>query len=119
MLEEVIVTGDKMEIPHQKNEKPRKLKAILHAYLTPPEIARLLRVCPEKVLGWIRRGNLRAINVSDGVRPRYRVRRECLDEFLASLEVQPPAPRERRRRNDRPPEGGPLAPELGEKLLKK
>ncbi len=68
----------------------------LKSYLTPPEIAKLLRVSSEKVLGWIRKAELTAINVGDGNRPRYRIRREDLDSFLRSREVQPPAPRTRR-----------------------
>jgi len=95
----------------------------LKPYLTPPEIAKLLRVSSEKVLGWIRRAELKAINVSDGGRPRYRVRREDLDLFLRSREVQPPAPRTRRNhrmdRTSKPPEGGPIDPVLGKELAKK
>lgn len=87
------------------------------AYLTPPEIAKLLRVSPEKVLGWIRRGKLKAVNVGDGFRPRYRVSRENLDVFLKSREVQPPPPRQKRK--PQPPDGGPLDPALGEALLRK
>ncbi|WP_442484453.1 helix-turn-helix domain-containing protein [Aeoliella sp. SH292] len=88
------------------------------SYLTPPEICKQLRVSSHKVLGWIRRGELRAVNVSDtGFRPRYRVSQQSLDEFLESREVQPPPPRVRRKRQ--PPEGGPLDPELGEQLMKK
>lgn len=88
-------------------------------YLTPPEIAKLLRVAPDKVLGWIRRAELRAVNVGNGTRPRYRVSREALDAFLQAREVQPPPPRQVRRRREQPPEGGPLDPVLGEQLLKK
>lgn len=68
-------------------------------FLTPPEIAKLLRVRESKVLGWIRSGRLPAINVSDGQRPRYRVRRADLDAFLAGQVVVPvsrPVRRERR-----------------------
>jgi excisionase family DNA binding protein len=89
----------------------------LKTYLTPPEIAKLLRVSPEKVLGWIRRGKLKAVNVSDGFRPRYRVSQEDLDAFLKVREVQPPSPRTHRKRQ--PPEGGPIDPVLGEALHKK
>lgn len=90
------------------------------AFLTPPEVAKLLRVSTEKVLGWIRRAELRAVNVSNSSRPRYRVSRDSLDEFLESREVQPPAPRARRRRHkyDGAPNGGPIDPILGEKLFK-
>ena len=87
-------------------------------YLTPPEIAKLLRVSPDKVLGWIRRAELRAIDVGSGSRPRYRVSREDLDDFLHHREVQPPAPRGRAIRRRKQPEGGPIDPKLGEKLLK-
>lgn len=85
-------------------------------YLTPPEVATRLRVDAHKVLGWIRRGDLRAINVSDGWRPRYRVSHDDLEAFLRRREVQPPPPRIARRRQ--PPEGGPLDPELGKKLAR-
>ena len=88
-----------------------------HSYLTPPGIAKLLRVASDKVHGWIRRGELRAVNVGDGVRARYRVSQESLDAFLKSREVQPPTPRTRRQQ--RPPEGGSIDPELGAALAKK
>lgn len=60
-----------------------------HAYLTPPEIARLLRVSESKILLWIRAGRLSAVNVSEGQRPKFRVRREDLDQFLAGRVVTP------------------------------
>ena len=85
-------------------------------YLTPSEIAKRLRVSPEKVLGWIRRAKLRAVNVGNGDQPRYRVHPDDLEDFLKQREVQPPPPAQRRRRQ--PPDGGPLDPELGKKLAK-
>lgn len=87
------------------------------SYLTPPEIAKRLRVSNEKVLGWIRLAELKAVNVGNGLRPRYRISPDSLALFLASREVQPPAPHVRRRW--RRPEGGPIDPELGEQLRKK
>jgi len=70
--------------------------------------------------GWIRKAELRAVNVGSGnQRPRFRVSRESLDEFLRSREVQPPVPIQRQRRRPEPPEGGPIDPVLGETLLKK
>jgi excisionase family DNA binding protein len=88
-------------------------------YLTPPEIAKILRVSPEKVLGWIRRGELIAVNLGNGTfRPRYRISREHLDAFLKAREVQAPQKYVRKKRQE-PPEGGPLDPALGEALLKK
>jgi excisionase family DNA binding protein len=92
-------------------------------YLTPPEIAKLLRIFPEKFLGWIRRAELKVINVGDGNRPRYRIRREDLHSFLRSREVQPPVPRPRQNhrmdRSSKPPEGGPIDPVLGKGLANK
>ncbi len=85
--------------------------------LTSREVARHLRVSPDKVLGWIRRGELRAVNVGNRTRPQYRVGQDDLDAFLKAREVQPPP--ERARRKPGPPEGGPLDPAVGEALLKK
>lgn len=65
----------------------------IEPFLTPPEVAKILRVSHEKILGWIRNGCLKAINVSNGFRPRYRVSREDLDNFIACREVHPPPPR--------------------------
>jgi len=69
-------------------------------FLTPPELARLLRCRESKVLAWIRSGRLRACNLSDGRRPRYRVRREDLDQFLAGESVVPATRPERRSRRE-------------------
>lgn len=90
---------------------------LAHSYLTPPEIAKLLRVASDKVQGWTRWGELQAVNVRDGVRARYRVSQRGIDAFLKSREVQPPRPRTHRQQ--RSPEGGPIDPELGAALVKK
>jgi len=68
-----------------------------HDFLTPPEVCKLLRVRPSKVLAWIRSGRLPAIDVSDGRRPRYRIRRADLDDFLQRRAVAPPIPTRRKR----------------------
>jgi excisionase family DNA binding protein len=51
-------------------------------YLTPPQYAKRLGVKPDTVVGWIRSGELRAINVArrDAKRPRYRI---SLDSVIA------------------------------------
>ncbi|MEN6404846.1 MAG: helix-turn-helix domain-containing protein [Thermoguttaceae bacterium] len=71
-------------------------------YLTPPAVAERLAVDPHRVLGWIRRGELHAVNVGDGeMRPRYRVSEADLQIFLAARSAGP-APkiaRVRRRRD--------------------
>lgn len=58
-------------------------------YLTVPDIARMLHCRPAKISGWIRAGRLRAVNLSDGLRPRYRVRRADLDDYLDRRAVVP------------------------------
>jgi len=72
------------------------------SYHTPPEVARRLRVNAEKVLGWIRRGELRAVNVADrlGRRPRYRIALADLLAFEAARQgavIKMPLARRRRQ----------------------
>jgi hypothetical protein len=67
-------------------------------WLTPPAVARKLGVDAHRVLGWIRNGKLSAVNVSDGVRPRFRVSPESLDVFLQARTVVPVPPRRPRPR---------------------
>lgn len=52
------------------------------------------------VLGWIHRGELKAIDVSRqrGGRPKWRVTAESLEAFELSRTPTPPAPRTRRRK---------------------
>lgn len=88
-------------------------------FLTPTEIAKLLRVSPDTIHGWIRRAELRAVNVGSGTtRARYRVSRESLDDFLQLREVQPPARTQQSKAVKKKPDGGPIDPELGRKLAK-
>jgi excisionase family DNA binding protein len=67
-------------------------------YLTPPQVARVLHVRPDKVLSWIRSGELDAVDVSErrGGRPRWRIWRNDLDIFLERRRAKPatkPSPR--------------------------
>lgn len=92
----------------------------IESFLTPSEIAKILKVSPETVIGWIRKAELRAVNVGSGTnRARFRVSRDSLDEFLRLREVQPPTPRKRRRRATYTSEGGPIDPVEGKKLAKR
>ncbi|NLY00955.1 MAG: helix-turn-helix domain-containing protein [Rhodopirellula sp.] len=68
------------------------------AYLTPPEVARLLRMRQATVVSWIRSGRLPAIDISEGRRPRYRISTQALDEYLAGRAVTPPTRPARRER---------------------
>jgi excisionase family DNA binding protein len=67
--------------------------------LTPPAVARQLRVHPEKVRAWILRGELSAFNLADriGGRPRWRISEADLADFLRRRAASP-GPRIRRRR---------------------
>jgi excisionase family DNA binding protein len=61
-------------------------------WLTPPQLAEMLGVEPAKVLAWINRGELRAVNVADkknGKRPRWRISEEAVDSFLRQRESKP------------------------------
>ena len=70
-------------------------------WVAPREIARQLGISPEKVVGWIRSGQLMATNVGDGaMRPRFRVSPEALERFLAARSTAP-APRAVRRQKRR------------------
>ena len=68
--------------------------------LTPPEVGRLWGVSPDRIVHWIRTGELRAINVAtkrDG-RPRFLIDLDDLADFEAGRAVIPKARPHRRRR---------------------
>lgn len=69
--------------------------------LTAPEVAKLLRVSPEKIRGFILRGELLAANVAErlGGRPRWRISPADLDAFLAARSAAPPSTRIPRQRS--------------------
>lgn len=69
------------------------------AYLTPPEAAKILKISPDKILGWIKRGLLRATNISDGILPRWRIHPDDLRACLAARQPHPPTPRPKRRKS--------------------
>jgi len=73
--------------------------------LTTVEVARLLRVSPDKVRTWIRQGSLRAVNTATKRgRVRYVVLPDALREFAqrhaAATDTPTPPPRRRRRPTD-------------------
>ena len=71
---------------------------------TPPQVAEMWGVSPEKVITWIRNGELRAINAATrpDSRPRYLIDVEDLAAFEQKRCVPAPieAPRRRRRAAD-------------------
>ena len=71
-------------------------------WATPPTIAKEMGVAPETAISWIKSGELKAVDVSarpGHTRPRYRINRADLAEFLAGRQVfTPPATKRRRRK---------------------
>lgn len=68
-------------------------------WYTPREIAEQLGVNVDRVRGWIHAGELEAVNVADGVRPRWRISTGAYKTFLETrAAVQKVSPRKPRRR---------------------
>jgi hypothetical protein len=67
---------------------------------TPPQVARGWGVSPEKVLAFIRSGELRALNLATrlGGRGRYRISPDAITEFETSRAVQPAPKKSPRKR---------------------
>lgn len=68
--------------------------------MTPNELAEYLRVSPDKVRSWIRKGELRAINTASVLcgKPRWVITPESLAEFeKRRTSVRPPQPPKRKR----------------------
>jgi hypothetical protein len=81
--------------------------------LSPQDVAQRLAIKPEKVIAWIRSGDLRALNTAattgPGRRPRYKISPADLAAFETARQTSPPAaphrsepPAGRRRANRRP-----------------
>jgi hypothetical protein len=69
-------------------------------FLRVREVTERLSVKEGIILGWIRDGTLRAVNVaaSTAGRPRWRIAPEALADLMAARASATPAPRQRRRR---------------------
>jgi predicted site-specific integrase-resolvase len=66
--------------------------------LTPPELAKQFRVDVHTVHGWIRTGELRAVNVgTPGKRPRWRIDPADVAIFEQRRAAQPEVKPQRRR----------------------
>ena len=75
--------------------------AILTKSVSPSEYAEARGIATDKVLSWIRSGELKAVNVAlqRNGRPRYRISLDAIEEFEQRRTPQPaPAPTPRRRR---------------------
>lgn len=75
------------------------------AFLTPPELGRRWGVNPAKVIGWIRSGELDAIDLSSrpGIgRPRYRISTEAIELFESRRAAGAVSTSQRPKRTRRP-----------------
>lgn len=77
-----------------------QLHTIAPQTIAPNELATAWGIKPEKVLDWIRRGELKAIDVSsrESRKPRYRIEPAALAEFKSKRLPTPPSPNTRRRK---------------------
>src|SRR4051812_40987087 len=68
--------------------------------LTPPQVARRYHVSKDKILSWIRSGELRALNIATslGGRPRYVIDEADLAAFEAKRSAVPALTPTRRRK---------------------
>lgn len=70
-------------------------------YMTPPAVARRLAIKPERVIEFVRSGELAAVNVARRGcrRPRFRISPDALARFEAARSGASPValPRQRRR----------------------
>src|SRR5262249_47458991 len=84
--------------PHAGREA-RPMANASHQKLTPPELARRYGIAAEKVIGWIRAGELRALNVAAklGGRPRYLIDEADIALFEQRRAVIPTTPPARGR----------------------
>jgi hypothetical protein len=73
-------------------------------WTTPPAIARMLGVTNNKILDAIRSGKLKAVNLSEGSKPRWKVSPDDLQRFLDSKsnQVAVTEPKRERRSIPRP-----------------
>ncbi|HEY0984835.1 helix-turn-helix domain-containing protein [Schlesneria sp.] len=71
-------------------------------YQTPPEIAARYGCKPETVIGWIRSGELKAINLAKrgAMKPRFRVSPDALEAFELARSVVPREPTVKRPPRD-------------------
>lgn len=73
-------------------------------WLSVPEAARRAGVCPVTMRRYIRAGEIAHQRVGCGdLLPRYRLRPEWVDEFVASRTVSPARPDPKPAREPRPP----------------
>ncbi len=77
---------------------------MIERFLTPPQVAKILGTHASRVLSWIQSGALKASNLSEGDRPRWKVAPDDLQRFLDSRsnQTQATAPKRTRRAIPKP-----------------
>jgi len=67
--------------------------------MSPPKVAKMFGVKPDKVLYWIHSGQLEAVNIAkdEGNRPQYAVTPAGLDTFTRRRSTRPPTKMRRQR----------------------
>lgn len=76
--------------------------------VTPPELAARWGVNPDKIIFFIRSGELRAIDASllpGQGKPRYLIDEDDIEAFESRRQVQPPLPQPARRKKQSLPAG--------------
>lgn len=72
-------------------------------FLTTADVAKLLNVTTDQVVGLIHAGALVAVDVSaTGKKPRWRIEQTHVDAFIAARTSKPPAKPARRRKIPKP-----------------
>jgi len=74
-------------------------------FLSPHQVAKKLKVRPERVYQWLNSGELPGIDLSSNgsSRPRWRIDQQAIDSFLESKRSKPaPTPAPQRRRVPKP-----------------
>ncbi len=64
---------------------------------TPSQAATALRVSRNRIMAWIRAGQLAASNLAEGGSPRYRITQAAIDDLLERKAVKPAAKKVLRR----------------------
>jgi hypothetical protein len=78
-------------------------KPITAPYVTPPELAKIWKVAPEKIIKLIRDGDLAAVNLAarGSRRPRFRISQAAIEAFergrAAIPQLAPAIPKQRRK----------------------
>ena len=104
-LDKQQVSGDLMSDLQLRRRALQLQNRLGKSKLTPPEIARMWGIKSQKVIAWIRSGELRAINAAEnasGYRPRFLVDVEDLALFELQREAKPVERRPRRKRRGQP-----------------